>query len=69
MDDTSQRAKEKLALSIMSGRIKPEDIDPFQWEVLLGLGYHKPSRDAILERCEEIVFEAINRGKRRNAKS
>jgi hypothetical protein len=62
-EDMSPRTKERLALSIMSGRIKPEEIAPFQWEVILGLGYHRPSPDAILQRCEEIIFDAIDGGK------
>jgi hypothetical protein len=62
-EDISPKKKERLALSIMSGRIKPENIAPFEWEVLLGLGYHKPSREDILKRCEEIIFDAIDGGK------
>jgi len=69
MEEDKERAKLRMALSVMSGRVRPGDVEPYQWEVLLGLGYHKPSDDTILERCEEIVFEAIDRGKRRNAKS
>jgi hypothetical protein len=64
MDEDNARSKLRLALSVMSGRVKPEDVEPYQWEVLLGLGYHRPSDDSILKRCEEIVFDDIDRGRR-----
>jgi hypothetical protein len=63
MEEDNAKAKLRLALSVMSGSVKPEDVAPYQWEVLLGLGYHTPTPDDVIKRCEEIVFDAIDRGK------
>ena len=57
--DNKDKAKLRLALSIMSGRVKPENLSPEQWEIDLGLGYYRPDIERIMEKCEDIVFEAV----------
>ena len=62
-DDNINIAREKirmsLAMGLLSGETKTDDVSSLQWERLLGHDYKIPTQDEIQDVCLDIVIECM----------